>query len=154
LRASLCARRLRAISRRALPFGAAHLGAELLIGQVGEAQGVAVRDQNPLAEADQHRRIGERRHAAFSEHVDADEEVPIAGHEAEEASLAGLGQHRHALRLEAIVAGVVADPDLEQVAEHDDRIGIGAAKVRRERVEGARRVFTEVEIAQEVDAAP
>ena len=58
------------------------------------------------------------------------------------------GEHLDAARLEAALGHVVADPDLEQVAEDEDGVGVGVAQVRGPGVERARRVLGEVQVAR------
>ncbi len=66
----------------------------------------------------------------------------------------GGAQYVDAARLEAALGHVVADPDLEQVAEDEDRVGAGVQHVRGPGVERARRVLGQVQIGEQVDGAP
>jgi hypothetical protein len=98
--------------------------------------------------------IGEADDAARAEHGVADEEVAIAGHEGDHPLGRRGAQHLDAARLEAALGHVVADPDLEQVAEDEHRVGVGVAQMRgpgREHLGGA---LGEVEVGDEVDRAP
>ena len=75
-------------------------------------------------------RVGQGEHTAVTEHRTANEEVSVAGHERNAARGCRFGQHhRRSVPLEAGVAGVVTDPDLEQVTEDDN--GIGSACTSR-----------------------
>ena len=84
----------------------------------------------------------------------ADEEIAIAGHEADRPIGGGGGEHLGAARFEAALGHVVADPDLEQVAEDEHGVGVGVAQMRRPGLEHARRVLGQVQVREQVDRAP
>ncbi|EWS57920.1 hypothetical protein Y694_04162 [Methylibium sp. T29-B] len=134
-------------------FGA-HDGAEALVLHVFQAQRVTVRQQHPLAEGPQHRRIGQGRHAALLQQFDADQEVAVACHEGHAASRGGFLQHLDDLVLEALMPGVVADPYLEQVAENEHRLGARVQQVLRERLKGEGMARLQVQVGDEVDRPP
>jgi hypothetical protein len=141
-------------SERALHRGPANDGAIALVGDIVDAERVAVREHDAIVERDDEGRVGEADDAARAEHGVADEEVAIAGHEGDHPLGRRGAQHLDAARLEAALGHVVADPDLEQVAEDEHRVGVGVAQVRgpgREHLGGA---LGEVEVGDEVDRAP
>ena len=113
-----------------------------------------MREQDAFAEGDDDGRIGKADDALRLEQGIADQEVAIAGHEADGASRRSRSEHVGAERLEAALGHVVADPDLEQVAEDEHRVGVGVAQVRRPRLEHARRVLGEVQVGEQVDRTP
>ena len=106
---------------RALHARPAHDRAVALVGHVVDAEGVAVREQNALAESDDDGGIGQSHDAVRLEQRIADEEIAVAGHEADRPFGGGGGEHLGAARFEAALGHVVADPDLEQVAEDERR---------------------------------
>ena len=137
-----------------LPAGAAHLGAELLVSLVGQAQRIAVAEQPALAPAAQQRGVGQALHTGFGQQTVADQKVPVARHEGQHFSGAGLAQHADAFGLETLVARVVADPDLEQVAQQQHGVGGRAQQMVAPGLEGARHVGVQVHVRQQVDALP
>ena len=94
----------------ALPGRAAHQRAEGLVLVIVQAQCIAVREQQALAEREQHGRIVELAHAAVTQQLGADQEVAVAAHEGERALRGSLGQHRGAAGLEAGMALEVHRP--------------------------------------------
>jgi hypothetical protein len=113
-----------------------------------------VAEQNAFAEGEQHRRILQSHHAALVQERGAEQEVAIAGHEGQAALRRRLLEDGRHLGLEGAVAGVVADPGLEQVAEDEHGVGGCLAQVPGERVRGARMTGLQVQVGDEIDAAP
>jgi hypothetical protein len=72
-----------------------------------------VRHQDLLVEGDQQGRVVQAHHAERFEERVADQEVAVAGHEADRPLPCRLAEHVGAARLEIALGDVVADPDLE-----------------------------------------
>ena len=141
--AAMARRSASGLARKSLlPRGAAHLAPEGMVVGVGQAQRVAVGQQQALAARRQHRRVGQGQSCRRSRSISrADQEVAVAGHEGQsQRRLAGVASTSTQRRSKPAWRGVVADPDLEQVAEDEHRIG---RRVRAcssaQAVEGARR---------------
>ena len=159
IRARRCARRSASgsASAAALPRRTAHLRAEALVGDVGQAQRVAVRQQHALAERDAARsgRAGAMTPQASSI-ASPTQEVAIAGHEGDACVGAPPARSTAAQRAsKPRCRRVVADPDLEQVAEDEDRVGAACAAGTPPRPRRSRGVLAaQVQVGDEVDRAP
>jgi len=81
--------------------------------------------------------VGQAHQAAVAQHRRAEQEIAVADHAGQAAVARGLGQHVDAASLEGQGACIVADPDIEQVAEHEDGVGGGLPQVDRPGLEGA-----------------
>ena len=133
------AQRQRAGTRAATP-GLRTMRAEALVGDVVEAQRVAVREQHALAEGDEHasgrRRRSDAAVASSSASPTRKSRLP-----AMKATAALARRPRRSTSAQRASkprsAHVVADPDLEQVAEDEHRVGVGVAQVRGPGLEGA-----------------
>ena len=66
----------------------------------------------------------------------------------------GVAEDLDASPLEAALGHVVTDPDLEQVAEDEDGVGIGMAQMCGPSVEDPWRAFGEMQVGHQVDGAP
>ena len=134
-----------------LPGRIAHFAAETLIGDVVEAEQVAVHQQGGFALQQDHRRVRQQGPSGACRVVGADEEIAVPAEE--ENGHTSIGQaarrDRHARRDLAVV--VVAEEGLEQVAEQENRLGL-ARFARAQRLELRRGVRTgrvEVQVREE-----
>ena len=139
-----------------LPRRAAHLAAEGLVIGVVQAQQVAMRDQQALAEGREHGRVVQGLQADVSHQRGAHQKIPVAGHEADATMLRGLPQHARAPLLEAARLGrrIVAHPHLEHVSQQEDGVGLRVLQVVGPGREGVRRVGPQVQVGDELDALP
>ena len=87
--------------------------------------------QQALVVPDQDGGVVQQRGASTPGEVLADEEVTVAVHEEQRMSLAGGMQQGARLRFEAarLVQCIVAHPDLEQIAQDEQRVGRRGAQV-------------------------
>ncbi len=139
----------------ALPVRRAHLLAKLHVFGVRQAQRVAMREQPALAGKAQHGRVGQQRGAAGPQEALADQEVAVAVHEEHCEPAGGCLQHTCAIGGEARLEGrVVADPDLEQVAQDEDGVGRRLAHVAPPGIEGSRLGGLQVQVRDEIGRAP
>ena len=100
-----------------------HFTAELLIGLIVGAQGVAVQDQDPAAVQLQHFLFRQQLHAGAGEAL-AEQKIAVAVDEvAGHAGLLQRFQRRGDLRVQRLGI-VVADPGFKQVAEDVQRVGV------------------------------
>ena len=113
-----------------------------------------MREQDPLPERDQQRRVVQRSHAEVLQAVGAYQKVTVAMHQTDEVGLGGAAEDVEAALLERIGAGIVANPGLEQVTQDEDGVGSAVEQVllegRERRAVGA----SEVQVRQEVDEPP
>ena len=101
-----------------------HFTAELLIGAIVGAQGVAVQDQDPAAVQLQHFLFRQQLHAAGAGEAFAEQKIAVAVDEvAGHAGLLQRFQRRGDLRVQRLGI-VVADPGFKQVAKDVQRVGV------------------------------
>jgi hypothetical protein len=93
-----------------------------LIGDSPRQSASPCETSTPLLEGDEQRRIAEAHHAERLEQRVADRKSRLPAMKATRA-LRPLRPARGAARLEVALGDVVADPDLEQVAEDEDGVG-------------------------------
>ncbi len=137
-----------------LPWGAAHLGAVALVLGVRQAQRVTVREEYALPEGLQDDWVGQGHHATIVEHLGPDEKVSVADQEGDTTSARGLRQDAAAVRLESVMPDVVADPNVEQVAQNEHRVGRCRQQVGRPGLVSARHVWRQVQVGYEIDPRP
>ncbi len=128
---------------------------KLLVGHVGQAQRVAVGQQHALLPGAQQRRVGQAACTPMSRRnggVSRKSRLP---------TIKATWRWRAASRStwmqrasNSICTRVVAEPELEQVAEDDHRIGPRAVHVGRPGLEGARQGVAQVQVGDEVDRLP
>ena len=111
----------------ALPARIAHQAAQQLIGTIGGAQRIAVREQHALAMQIDDRGIGEQARAGAPLEAPLQQEIAVAVHGV--ARHAASGQLAQALadQRPMWILVIIADPCFEKVAENVERIGRGGA---------------------------
>jgi len=112
-----------------LPGRLSNLGSKAQVGLVGQAQRIAVDQQEALAPGIQQGRVAKRVGMAGAQHGLTEKEVPVADHDAKIQALRGLVEQVGAVGLIGLLAHVVTDPGLEEVSEDEHRIGWRAAQV-------------------------
>jgi hypothetical protein len=126
----------------ALPGRIAHLRAEGEVGAVLAAQQVAVHQQRRLAVQTHHAGIGQQRGAGVGGEARPEQEVAVAAHQEQRHAAGAQPRQRLAHRSRQRIVGVVAQPGLEQVAEHVQRVGVRglvAQEVQEQRGDGRAR---------------
>ena len=139
-----------------LPAGVARHCAKALVFHVVQAQRVAVRQQPAPAREGEHRGVGQYVDAGAAREARAHQEIAVAMHEVHRVPLCGARQQGAAFALEAarLGHGIVAHPDLEQVAEQEHRVGGRAVQVLPQRPQRGRLRWLQVQVGQEIDHAP
>src|SRR5258706_2088569 len=136
-----------------LPAGVARRAAQVLVVEVVDAQRVAVHQEDVVF----YRRIGEQLAAGRRGEAAAEQEVAVAVHEIEPG--AGAGQPVEEADDDAVerrLEVLVADPVLEEIAEHIQCIGAGGVLFyeAEEALIGGRALLVEVEIRDVKTAQP
>ena len=108
-----------------LPRLGAQLLASVLVGDVARAVRVPVRDEDTFAVHVDHRRVFEQGHPCFGSEPLAEQEVAVAVHDVRGEAPSGLGE-RVANRHRRGLVVVVADPNLDQVAQDVERVYVVA----------------------------
>ena len=112
-----------------------------------------------VAEGLQHAAVGQHGPAQAARRLGPEQEVAVAGEHRHRPAARGLGQRLQRLRHRADRVGrgvelLVADPDLEQVAQQHDQVGIAGRQVFGQRVGGGGCLLAKVQVGQQLDAAP
>ena len=161
-RRALCQR---ALQEGGLPARTAHLGAEFEVVAVAQAPGIAMAQQHPLVIPAQQGRVVEQGGAAGGGKARPEQEVTVAVHHVERMP-GRVGAQIGADVSQEVVFGlggpfgrssveqVVADPDLEQVAEDEERIRLAVLQVAPEGLSGGGLTGLQVQVGDEVDYAP
>jgi len=114
-----------------LPARAANHATQQLIGPIGGAQRIAVRDQHRLAVQIDDQRIGDQASAGAALEAVLQEEVPIAMHHIARHTTVAQPRERHAdVRAIGLVV-VIADPSFEQIPEYVERLGGAGARCQK-----------------------
>lgn len=155
-----------------LPARVAYLLAENHVVGVVKAQGVAVTEQPPLTGHLQPGGILQGLHAAGLQSLLTQQKVAIASHEPDRALLGVIGKQPGTGAPEMCCTGidlrqpggrrvggngVVADPDLEQVTQHDEGVGLTGQwtiQVGPQDSQCLRIVRVQVEVRDQVNRAP
>ena len=134
------------------PVGTAHGVAELLVGRIVGAEGVAVAEQGGGAVQVDERRVGEQLCTACGRQRFVHQEVPVAVHDADLCALRGEGGECVADRsMEGAIKVVVAGPVFEQVAEDVESICLRRIVLRevQELLRRARMGLAQVQVGDE-----
>jgi len=106
-----------------LPARIPHQGAQHLVGAIGRAERITVREQGALAvEIDEHR-IDEQSRAAARLEAPLQQEIAIAMHDIAGHTARREPTQRIADQRPAGLRVIIADPRLEQIAENVERFG-------------------------------
>jgi len=137
-----------------LPARAANHAAQQLIGAIGGAQGIAMRDQHRLAVQLDDARVGDQARAGALREAILVQEVPIAMHHIARHPAPAQLRERAADAVAVRLVVVVAHPGLEQVPENVERLGAGSARGKKidELRAGRRLAGIQVQIGDEQGA--
>ena len=134
-----------------LPAGVPYLGAEALVIHVVGAQGVAVHEQGGGAVEVDDRGVRQQAAAAHGLEARTHEKVAVAGHDMDGDAAAGQGRQGLHDGLDVGEQGIVAEPDLEQVAEDVQRLRLGGfiAQEPQKQLDNPRPLSREMQVGNE-----